>query len=197
MSTSMFAIWVSLSAGLVLLFLYAAFVNVRKRQSRKVELGELLPSFLPVDMEVLSEMLNPAEQRRLQETYGQAELLRIYRTQLRLAIECLRRMTHNAALLQQLGYAHLHSGNELIATLAQEMIDAGVHVRLYTFLGLIVLHVRSSLSWIPIVAASRFAEIQQLLSASLIPSYAALKDKAGNLTCLKFSSFHETLAQSL
>ena len=77
------------------------------------------------------------------------------------------------------------------------MIDAGVHVRLYTFVGLIVLHLRNSLSWIPMVAASRSAEIQQLLSSSLIPAYALLKDKADNLTCLKFSSFHDALSQSL
>ena len=192
----MFAIWIGLSAGLLLLFLYAAFLNVKRRQSRKVELGDLLPSFLPVDVEVLRQLVNPAQQRYLQETYGQEELLRIYREQLRLTIECLRRMTHNAALLQQLGYSQLQSGNQLIASLAQEMIDAGVHVRLYTFMGLIVLHLRSSLSWVPMVAASRSAQVQQLLSSSLIPAYAQLKDKADNLTCLKFSSFHEALAQS-
>jgi uncharacterized membrane protein YecN with MAPEG domain len=152
MSNSTFAIWIGLSAGLLLLFLYAAFLNVRRRQTRRVELGELLPSFLPVDVEVLRDLVNPAQQRHLQETYGQQELLRIYRQQLRLTIECLRRMTHNAALLQQLGYSQLHSGNQLIASLAQEMIDAGVHVRLYTFMALSVLHVRSWLCWIPMVA---------------------------------------------
>ena len=47
------------------------------------------------------------------------------------------------------------------------------------------------------VAASRSAEVHQLLSASLIPAYAQLKDKADNLTCLKFSNFHDALAQSL
>jgi hypothetical protein len=30
-----------------------------------------------------------------------------------------------------------------------------------------------------------------------MPAYALLKDKAGHLTCLKFSSLHESLAQSL
>ncbi|HEU4415284.1 MAG TPA: hypothetical protein VFT65_10925 [Candidatus Angelobacter sp.] len=183
--------------GLLLLLGYAAFLNARRRRAPKVELGELIPAFLPVDVEVLADLVSPAQQRHLQETYGQDELLRIYREQLRLTIECLRRMTHNAALLQQLGYCQLRSGNQLIASLAQEMIDAGVHVRLYTFVGLIVLHFRNALSWIPMVAASRSAEVQQLLSTSLIPAYAQLKDKAGNLTCLKFSSFHDALSQSL
>jgi hypothetical protein len=193
----MFAIWIGLSAGLLLLFLYAAFLNAQRSHSRKVEIGNLMPSFLPVDVAVLQELISPAYQRYLQETYGQEELLRIYRQQLRLTIECLRRMTHNAALLQKLGYAQLQSGNQLIASLAQEMIDAGVHVRIYTFMGLIVLHLRNALSWIPLVASSRSIQVQHLVSSSLIPAYGELKDKAGNLTCLKFSSFHETLAQSL
>jgi len=196
MSNSTFAIWIVLSAGLLLLFLYAAFLNVRKR-SRTVEIGELIPSFLPVDIEILRQLISPAEQRHLQETFGQEELLRIYREQLRLTIECLRRMSHNAALLQQLGYNQLQSGNQLISSLAQQMIDAGVHVRLYTFIALLVLHLRNALNWVPIVASSRSIQVQHLLSASLIPAYAELKYKAGNLTCLKFSSFHEALAHRL
>ncbi len=197
MSNSMFVLWVGLSAALLLLFLYAAFLNVRRNRSQKAELGDLMPSFLPVDLEVLKTLINPAQQRYLQETYGQEELLRVYREQLRLTIECLRRMTHNAALLQQLGYSQMRSGNQLIASMAQEMIDAGVHVRLYTFIALAVLHLRNALSWVPLIASSRSAQVQQLLASSLIPAYAQLKDKAGNLTCLKFSSFHEALAQSL
>jgi len=64
-------------------------------------------------------------------------------------------------------------------------------------MGLIVLHVRDWLSWIPFVAASKSIQMQQLFSSNLIPAYAQLKEKAGNLTCLKFSSLHEALAQSL
>ena len=193
----MFLLWVGLSAALLLLFLYAAFLNIRRSRARKVELGDLMSSFLPVNVDVLKELINPAQQRYLQETYGHEELLRIYREQLRLTIECLRRMTHNAALLQQLGYSQIRSGNQLIASMAQEMIDAGVHVRLYTFIALGVLHLRNALSWVPLIAARRSTQVQQLLSSSLIPAYVQLRDKAGNLTCLKFSSFHDVLAQSL
>lgn len=193
----MFAIWIGLSAGLLLLFLYAAFLNARKRHSSRVELGDLMPSFLPVNVEILQAAISPSQQRYLQETYGQEELLRIYREQLNQTIESLRRMTHNASLLQQLGYTQLQSGNQLIVELAQEMIDAGVHVRLYSFMSLIVLRVRCWFSWMPMIAASKSLQVHHLLSSALIPAYAQLKDKADNLTCLKFSSFHEALAQNL
>ena len=81
MSNTMFAIWIGLSAGILLLFLYAAFLNLRRRQKQGVELGDLMNSFLPVNVEVLSELISPAQQRHLQETYGREELLRIYRQQ--------------------------------------------------------------------------------------------------------------------
>jgi len=197
MSNTMFAIWIGLSAGILLLFLYAAFLNLRRRQSPGAELSDLMDSFLPVNVDVLSEVISPAQQRHLQETYGHDELMRIYREQVALTMECLRRMSHNAALLQQVGYAQLRSGNQLIATLAQEMVDAGVHVRLYTFMALIVLQVRTALQRLPLFSAATCGDVQNLVSSSLLPAYSLLKDKAGNLTCLKFSNLHESLVQSL
>jgi len=197
MSNTMFAIWIGLSAGILLLFLYAAFLNLRRRQSPGAELRDLMNSFLPVNVEVLSEAVSPVQQRHLQETYGHDELMRIYREQVALTMECLRRMSHNAALLQQVGYAQLRSGNQLIESLAQEMVDAGVHVRLYTFMALIVLQVRSALQCLPLFSAATCGEVHSLVSSSLLPAYALLKDKAGNLTCLKFSNLHESLVQSL
>src|SRR3981081_3619836 len=197
MSNTMFAIWIGLSAGILLLFLYAAFLNLRRKQAPGAELGDLMNSFLPVDVEVLSNVIDAAQQRHLQETYGRDELLRIYRQQVGLTMECLRRMSHNAALLQQVGYAQLQGGNQLITSLAQEMVDAGVHVRLYTFMALIVLQVRSSLQWLPLFSAASTGDVRSLVSSSLLPAYALLKDKAEHLTCLKFSSLHESLAQSL
>jgi len=197
MSNTMFAIWIGLSAGILLLFLYAAFLNLRRRQSPGAELRDLMDSFLPVNVEVLSQAVSPVQQRHLQETYGHDELMRIYREQVALTMECLRRMSHNAALLQQVGYAQLRSGNQLIESLAQEMVDAGVHVRLYTFMALIVLQVRSALQCLPLFSAATCGEVHSLVSSSLLPAYALLKDKAGNLTCLKFSNLHESLVQSL
>jgi len=197
MSNTMFAIWIGLSAGILLLFLYAAFLNLRRRQAPSVELGDLMNSFLPVDVAVLSNVISPVQQRYLQETFGRDELLRLYREQVGLTMECLRRMSHNAALLQQVGYAQVDSGNQLIASLAQEMVDAGVHVRLYTFMALIVLQVRSTLQWLPLFSAANTGDVRSIVASSLLPAYTLLKDKADHLTCLKFASLHESLAQSL
>ena len=196
MSNVLFALWMSLSVGLLLLFFYAAFLNLRNRRVRHVDLGELIPSFLPVNVEAIAELIDFArdQEKGSRLDQPQEELQRV-----QLTIECLRRMTHNAALLQRLGYSQLHSPNQLICDLAQEMIDAGVHVRLYTFMGLVALHVWSRFRFAigPLTRMPKIGDLQELLSSSLIPSYELLKNKAGNLTCLKFSSLHEELAQSL
>jgi hypothetical protein len=192
MSNVLFALWMGLSAGLLLLFFYAAFLNLRNRRVQNVDLGELMPSFLPVNVETLSDLIGPAAKSSAGSEEEDLE-------RVQLTIECLRRMTHNAALLQRLGYSQLHSPNQLICDLAQQMIDAGVHVRLYTFVGLLALHAWSRLRFAigPLTKMPKISDVQELLCSSLIPAYQQLKDKAGNLTCLKFSSLHEELAQSL
>src|SRR5215472_4049293 len=142
MSSILFALWIGLAVGLLLLFFYAAYLNWRNRQPIKLELGELIPSLQPVNIETLAQL---AESARQSEDSAE-ELHRRQREHSRLTSECLRRMAHNAAMLQRLGYAQMQSPNPLICSLAEEIIDAGVQVRFYTFVGLIRLWLRNRLS---------------------------------------------------
>jgi hypothetical protein len=199
MSDTLFALWIGLSAAMLLLFVYAAVASLRNRQGRPVALDELIPSFLPVNVETFAELVAFVGGKGTAQGLSRNEFLAIQQKHTNLAIEALRRMAQNAALLQRLGYSQLHCGNPLISDLAQQMIDAGVHVRLYTFIGLVVLRASSifRLTSIEVLPAAKVAELQNMLSGSLIPSYEQLKDKAGNLACLKFSGLHEALSQSL
>ncbi|HEV2986871.1 MAG TPA: hypothetical protein VG759_00405, partial [Candidatus Angelobacter sp.] len=117
----------------------------------------------------------------------------------RQTVEYLRRMSHNAALLQQLGYSRIHNPNALIAAQGQQLIDAGVHVRLYTFVGLTVLFLWRLLGLyaVSFVSLPKVSDIRELMSSSLIPAYEALRAKAEGLTSLKDSDFREALVQSL
>lgn len=192
MSNTVFALWIGFSAGLLLLFLYLAFLNLRNQQPRNVEVGEIIPAFLPVDVAAFSELIEA--QRKADVLAGGRN-----REQVREIIRVLERMTHNAALLQRLGYSQLNTGNPLICDLAQQMIDAGVHVRLYSFLGLAALRLWRIFGLKPalLFPAARIAELQKLMSDSLVPSYELLKSKAGNLICVKFSGYHDALIQGL
>lgn len=174
-----------LSAGLLLLFFYAAFLNLRNRHVGDIDLNDLIPSFVPVDVTPLATLIESGKQEDIE--------------RVQLTIECLRRMAHNAALLQRVGYSQMRSPNQLICDLAQEMIDAGVYVRLYSFIGLATLHCWCRLRFVlgPLQQMPKIRALQELLSSGLVPAYDQLKVKAGNLTCLKFSSLSEELAQSL
>lgn len=157
-----------------------------------------MASFLPVDVEAFAHLIGSVGDGVAQEL-SPKEVLTLQRKRTQLAMQSLHRMARNAALLQRLGYSQLQCGNPLIIDLAQQMIDAGVHVRLYTFIGLLALRVSSlfRLTSIEIFSATKIAELETMLSKSLIPAYEQLKGKAGNLTCLKFSGLHEALIQSL
>ena len=178
-----FAIWITLSASLALLFLYTAVINLRKRHLPETRLDEIIPLLSPVNMEALwqiGELAADAGERR---------------RQIRLAKEYLRRMAHNAALLQRIGYSQINSPNPLLAAQAQELIDAGVHVRLYAFIGLSALLVRRVTAFGRL--ASTTAELKNLLASSLVPAYELLKSKAANLTSFRDTDLREALVQSL
>jgi len=118
------------------------------------------------------------------------------RRQIRLANEYLRRMAHNAALLQRIGYTQINSPNPLLAAQAQELIDAGVHVRLYAFIGLAVLLIRR-VTALGRPLASTKSELKNLISTSLVPAYELLKSRAENLTSFRDTDLREALSQSL
>lgn len=192
MTNYSFAVWIILSGGLLLLFVYAAVINLRRQRLPKIDLGEVVSALLPVDMEAFAEAISPAQKGHLCQSSSQSE----QRQRMRVAVDCLRRMSHNAALLQRVGYGQLHSQNPLVASQAQELIDAGVHVRFYAFLGLVALLVKraTGLSSVPL---AKLAKAQKMMSSSLIPAYESLRAKAQDMTTLRDTDFHEALTQAL
>ena len=196
MANYSFAVWIILSAGLLLLFLYAAWINLRRRHLPEIDLDEVVPFLLPVNLDVLSEAIDPSHDEYLRHRHSRQEFQKLQRKRARLAAEYLRRMSHNAALLQRVGYGQLHSRNPLVAAQAQELIDAGVHVRLYAFLGLAALFFRR-ISAFGSVSLTRVSEVHKLMSSGLIPAYQSLRSKAEELTTLRDTAFREALAQNL
>jgi hypothetical protein len=196
MANYSFALWIGLSAGLLLLFAYAAIINLRRRHMPEVDLDEVVPYLLPVDLKALSEAIDPTQDKYLRHSCSAQEYQKLQRKRNKLAAEYLRRMNHNAALLQRVGYGQLHSSNTMIAAQAQELIDAGVHVRLYAFVGLIVLLLRR-VSLFGTLFLAKVSDFQKLTATSLLPAYETLRTKAEELTTLRNTGFRDTLIQSL
>lgn len=193
MTNYSFAVWIILSVGLLLMFAYAAVTNIRRNRSSKIELDQVIPALLPVNLEAFSEAIDLAKEAELRQSASRKEFHRQQRQKARVAAEHLRRMSHNAALLQRVGYGMIHSGNPLLVAQAEALIDAGVHVRFYAFMGL------ASLFFKRIAGASmaKAAEAQENMSAKLIPAYETLRSKAQDMTSLRDTAFREALIQAL
>jgi hypothetical protein len=199
MANYSFALWIVLSAGLLLLFVYAAWINLRRRHLPDVGLDEVVPYLLPVDLEALLAAMNPSQDAYLRHCHTPREFRRLQDKRFRLAAEYLRRMSHNAALLQRIGYSQIHSSNSLVAAQAQELIDAGVHVRLYAFVGMAAIYFRWAMGMrpFPFVSLPKLSDIQKLMSAALIPSYESLRNTAESLTALRDIGLREVLVQGM
>lgn len=162
----------------------------------EVDLDEVVPYLLPVDVKALAEAIDPIQDKYLRHSCSAQEYQKIQRKRNRLAAEYLRRMNHNAALLQRVGYGQLRSSNSMVAEQAQELIDAGVHVRLYAFVGLSVLFLKRV--WLfGSLSLSRVSHFQKVTANSLVPAYEALRSKAEELTMVRNTGFREALNQSL
>lgn len=196
MTNYSFALWMLLAMGLLLLLIYVALVNVRRRHLSEIDLSDIVPYLLPVDVQAFSEAISLAKDAYLQHSQSRHEFERVQRRRMRLAAEYLRRMNHNAALLQRIGYSQLSSTNPVVAEQAQELIDAGVRVRLFVFFGSVALLCRRI--WgLRALSQARISEVQRLMSANLIPAYQMLRLKAGEMISLRDSAFHEALVQAL
>src|SRR5260370_38260086 len=113
MSNVLFALWMALSVGLLLLFFYAAFLNLRNRHVRNVDLGELIPSFLPVNVDNLAGLIAAAQEPHSKED-PQEELRRVP-----LPLKSPPRMTPNPPLLPRLRHQPIHHPHPPIPTLAR------------------------------------------------------------------------------
>jgi len=191
-----FALWISASVGLLLLFLWAAVIHLRRRRAQAVPLGEVVPFLLPVNTKAFAEAMDISQNASLRRSLSRQQYRQLQGNRHRLAREYLRRMSHNAALLQHVGYGQLRSPDPLVAAQAQELIDAGTHVRLYAFcgLGLVFLRRVSGLEWAP---WGRFSAVEKLMSSSLLPAYESLCCKARDLTALYDTAFRDALTQAL
>lgn len=193
MTNYSFAVWIILAVGLLLLFVYAAVINLRRQRSPWIDLGEIVPNLLPVDLQAFAEAIQPIQ---LDQFDSRRELHQQQRQRARIAAACLRRMSHNAELLQRVGYGQIRSSNPLVAAQAQELIDAGVHVRFYAFLGLSALFFRR-IAGVGAIPLKKVADVQKMMSASLIPAYESLRAKAQEITTLRDTAFREALTQAL
>jgi len=95
-----------------------------------------------VDLEAFRNLADPDEEAFLRNRLSAKEFRTVQRLRLQAAIEYLAAVSHNAAMLVQLGQAARRSSNVQIAEAAQTLVDNALILRLYAALAICKLCIR-------------------------------------------------------
>lgn len=128
-----------LSAGLALLFFLLRIGGFGANLRNEAELAERLQ---PVDLDAFRNLVDPDEARFLQANLAHSEFCMIQRQRLLAAVEYIASVSHNAAVLLQLGQAARHSADPRVAEAGRHLVDHAVRLRLYSLIATGKLYVR-------------------------------------------------------
>jgi hypothetical protein len=96
--------------------------------------GELSQQIRAVDLDAFRNLTDPEEEEFLRANLPAAEFRAIQRRRLRAAIDYLSGVSHNAALLLQLGQTARRSPDARVAEAGRKLVDNAVRLRLYSVL---------------------------------------------------------------
>lgn len=198
MSNLSFALCLIPLAGVFSIFVFALVKHHRRKQVREVGFDEIIPFLTPTNLAPLLELTNSQNENYLRNHMSESALRVIQRRRVRLLIEITKRILRNTGLLQDLAASQLYSRNPLMAKLAEELIDVGATVRMYSMLALMRLYLRKAvLALGPFAFSTRLADFEKTVASDLVPAYERLKSKAAHFALLRSAASLEPLMQNL
>lgn len=116
--------------GLLLLFLLRAV----RRHAAITDLADLERRIVLVDLAAFRNLLDPSEEEHLRSLLSPRDFRRVQRMRVSAAIEYVRGVSHNAAVLLQAGELARSSTDPQTAAAAQELVNNAIRLRMYTAL---------------------------------------------------------------
>lgn len=116
-----------------------------------------------VDLEAFRNLIDPEEEDFLRLNLPTREFRGIQRARLRAAIDYLAAVSHNAALLLQMGLSARRSADPQIAETAQNLVDNALRLRLFSALAICKLCLRIAFPS-AVVQPVGIAELYQLMT---------------------------------
>jgi len=175
-----------LTIVILLSLLYRRIYRVGDRAAEQV-----LPSLWPLGAMGVQELFSAAAERHLRATLSSDQFRRAQRHRLVLALEYVRRISHNALVLQQWAANEASrarvTGDSHRKRLSMDLIASSVRCRVYS--SLIAMRLRCWLITARLVPFQHLPSFEGLISfgsADLSARYAELRTSAG-----KFSRFHD------
>lgn len=164
--------------------LYRRIYRVGDRSAEQV-----LPSLWPLEAMGVKELFSPAAERHLRATLTDDNFRRAQQHRMVLALEYVRRISHNALVLQQwAAYETSNAGDPKHKRLSMDLIAMSVRCRVYS--SLIALRLRCwmiTTRLLPLKLPT-FEGLIKFGDADLSARYAQLRTSAGN-----FSRFHDRM----
>ena len=163
------------------------------------EVGDMIPFLQRVDVEAFAKLIDPAEEAYLRQRYTSSEFRQLQRQRIRLTIEYLRRMSHNAKILLEAGHGEVKSSSAERAFLGNELIHSGTHIRLYALLALTKLHLWLLFrvhAW-TLLPTPCLSDFKEQAGIEVLEEYDSLKSKAAYLALARRESCHNELIHSL
>lgn len=176
--------------------LYRRIYGVRDRTAEDV-----LPFLRPVDLSEVHDLFNASAERYLRLNLTPRHFRRAQRQRIHLALEYIRRISHNALILQEWGtyeMARLRPAGSELGHFAVDLIAASVHCRMCSFVLRARLHTwLFRMALLPFLAPPSFDMLIKFGSADLLEFYGKLRSAAGELSRCYGDANHTRLAQLL
>jgi hypothetical protein len=158
---------------LAALALAGFLLQIRNKQlapGGEANLGERLH---PVDLEAFRNLIDPEEERYLRDNLPIGKFRGIQRQRLRAAVDYLAGVSHNAAILLQLGQIARRSPDPQIGEAGRNLVDTASRLRLYSLTATAKLYGRM------LLPGARFE------TAPIVGQYEQMRDCAALLSRLR------------
>jgi hypothetical protein len=147
---------------------------------------EVLPYLRPLDLVQVEDLFNAGAERYLRLNLTPRQFRRAQRNRITLALEYIRRISHNALILQQWGMYEVNraraAANREPGHLSAGMIHASVHCRMSSFVLRLRLHTwLFRIALLPLAAPPSFEVLTNFGSADLLEFYCKLRIAAVEL----------------
>ena len=189
-------ILIELLLAFVLAFLYLRIYRFNRT------VNDVIPYLRGLDFEQMQDLLNPAQDIHFRQYLPPRQFRVFQQKRVRLSLEFLGRLAHNAVILREWGWYELkrswRTRDRKTRRSSRELVTAAVQCQI---LGLVLrckLHVwLFRMALFPFLATPNFAALLRLGSADLLGFYEKTKAAAIELAQTYGAEYHERLAEVL
>lgn len=159
---------IAISLLILLLVAVGLLKLVRTQHVAVSNLDDLPANTHAIDMAAFQNLIDPAETDFLRRHLSPVQFRIVQRERTLAAVEYVRRIAHNAAVLVQLGQMARLNPDPQLAESARVMVERAAHVRIMATVVLMKLYARSVVPGFPFAAEGIFRDYRTLTDSAVL-----------------------------